>query len=54
MKHRNGVDFTMKIREVAKYSMTSLTLVSRELSYETSDGTKLTPDDTLVELKLGC
>lgn len=48
MKHRDGTDFTLKIREVLKYSMSSLTLVARELSYETSDGSKLKPDDTFM------
>ncbi len=47
MKHRNGTDFFMKVREVSKYS-TSLQLLSREISYETSDGTKLKPDDTFM------
>ncbi|MEY3218745.1 MAG: hypothetical protein RIT27_102 [Pseudomonadota bacterium] len=48
MKHRDGTDFMVHVREVSKYSMASLTLVSREVSYESSDGTKLKPDDTFL------
>jgi len=42
MKHRDGTDFTLSIREILKYSLGTLALTSREISYETSDGTKLT------------